>query len=455
MQLAKKYLNIYIITIIIAVAILLSIFVPSSTLDTTNGIAIVPVEKTMTVEDYVSSPIDSLIGVDDGTTIKASNSGTANGTINLVLLVLAIGSFVSVATKVNVFDQLINAIISSNLSLSKITVLLSLYFVVCATTFGLYESAVCYIPLLISLYKRFNVSPLYGIKVLILSVSVGYIASPINPFATMIVDQIANNTANLFTMRIGLLIVLTIILNIFLVLELRKFDVKPNSNIISSASGDGYSNQEREFRAINIFLFLIPYIYMTIGFIPGFIFDASMSTVTIVFIVMALIIGMVNKLSITESIDQMFAGVSSFLIIGVSITLARTVYIILHNAQVIDTIVYNIVQVITPLSMVVIILAIAVLFLFISYLIPSPSALAMITMPIVAPALELVGISIASTVTLFLFIHGISKMYSITSPLVIASINEANVEYQQYVRSIVGFGLLTLVIGLGVVITIA
>lgn len=441
-------MNLYIIAVMIVIAIFLSVVVPSSKLNTEAGVAIDYVPKTMTVTDYFSSPFDSLIGNSDGETIKASNTGSPSGAINLVLLVLAIGGFVGICTRVGLFDSLIGAITTSGLSLNKITVLLTLYFVVCATTFGLYESAVCYLPITIKLYKQYNVPSGYPIKVLLLSVSIGYIASPINPFATLIADQIAGNTANLFVMRSVLLIVLTVVLIVYLLFGLRKYEVIP-------ISGDKQIASEDKLKLINVLLFMFPYVYMTIGFVPNFIFDTSMSMVTMAFIGSGFVIGLVGKLSMTKCIDYFIDGVNSFMVMAVSITLARTVYIILFNSQVIDTIIFNIVEVISPFSAVLIIIIIAVLFLVIGYIIPSPSALAMITLPIIAPALELVGISIASTVTLFLLIHGLSKMYTLTSPLVIASLNEAEVPYQDYLYSIRPYVAFTLILGFALVLAIA
>ncbi len=424
----------------IVIAIFISQIIPSGTLAVENSqVVLTQVPKSMALTDIVNAPIDSLIGISDGQTIKASNSGTPSGAINLVLLVLAIGSFVSVCTKVGVFDQLINLITTSNTTLPKITVLLTLYFVGCATTFGLYESAVCYIPVLISLYKRYNVQPIYPIKLLILAVSIGYIASPINPFATLIADQSAGVTSNLFIYRSVMLAGLTISLIGYLLFDLRKYQV---SLVVDS-------DQVRStIKPLNVILFLIPYGYMTIGFIPGFLFNASMASVTVVFIATGVVIGLVNKLSLTATIDQLFGGLNNFMMIAVSITLARTVYIILFNSQVIDPIIYQIVTIIGGHSNLVIILGISLMYFILGTFIPSPSALAMITLPIITPALELVGISSSVTVTIFLTIHGLTKMYAITSPLVISSISEANVEYGSYIKSIYQYMIVIFVISL-------
>ncbi len=423
----------------IVMAIFISQIIPSGTLEIVNNqVVLTKAPKTMPLTDIVNAPIDSLIGISDGQTIKASNSGTPSGAINLVLLVLAIGSFVGVCTKVGVFDQLINVITTSNTSLSKITILLTIYFVVCATTFGLYESAVCYPPVLISLYKRYNVHPIYPIKLLILAVSVGYIASPINPFATLIADQSAGVTSSLFVYRSVMLVGLTISLIGYLLLDLRKYKIVDVRN----------DQVKSTVKLINIILFLIPYGYMTIGFIPNLLFNASMASVTIMFIATGLVIGLVNRLSLTETIDQLLGGINNFMIIAVSITLARTVYIILFNSQVIDPIIYQVVTIIDGHSNLMIIIGISLMYFILGTFIPSPSALAMITLPIITPALELVGISSSVTVTIFLTVHGLTKMYAITSPLVISSISEANVEYGRYIKSIYKYMIVVFVISL-------
>ncbi len=428
MRFSRKYLNLYIIAVIIMIAIFLSAVIPSNELEVEgSNITLVPSTKQLTAESIITSPIDSLIGIDDGDTIKASNTGVSNGAINLVLLVLAIGSFVSICSKLGVFEQLINMIITSNLSIYHVTTLLAIYFIASSVTYGLYETAVCYIPLTISLYKRYNVSPLYAIKLIVLSLSVGYIASPINPFATLVADQAANNTSEMFMFRTFLLVTISIAVIIYFLISLKKQEPKMIS-ASEVARGD--------INYLNILMFLIPYIYMTIGFIPNLWFSATNASVTIIFLLCGIIIGLVNKYSLEKTIDALLIGASNFMVVALSITLARTVYILLYNNHVVDTIIYSIVDVSMQLNVIIVIITIGLIFLILGYVVPSPSALSMLTLPIIAPAMALVGISPAIVVSIFLLMHGINKMGSITSPLVIAAMTEAEVSYYEYVWSI-------------------
>lgn len=389
---------------------------------------IVSVEKDISLQSIIEAPIDSLVGNDNGDSIKIGNEGKQAGTISLVLLVLAIGSFVTVCTKVGLFDSLIEAIVTSGLSITQVTILLVTYFVISSTTYGLYESAICYMPILINLYKRYNISNLFATKVLLLSLSIGYIASPVNPFATIVADTVANNTANLLFERSILLFVLYITLIIYLIWDLKKHNVEQ----LTTNSNEGIE----KLNYLNLLLFFIPYIYMSIGFIPNFMFSATMSGVTSSFVMVGFLIGLLNKLKVEKVIDYMLQGINDFMIIAISITLARTVYVILYNAKVIDTIIHGIVSFLQPFNIYIIVFGVLVLFLCLAFIIPSPSALAMITLPIIAPALNMIGIIPAITVTIFLLSHGVSKMLSITSPLVISSINSAELRYTSYLNSI-------------------
>ncbi len=422
MQSRKKYLNLYIIAIIVVIAILLAIIIPSATLDTSSGVAnLIPTENGITFSQILTAPIDGLIGNSDGTTISSSNSGTPAGAISLVLLVLGIGSFVSVCSKVGLFDSLIDKIVYSGFKIQTITFLLITYFTASAVIYGLYETAICYLPVLISLYKKYNVKPIYAVKLLLVSVSIGYMSSPINPFATVVADQIAG-VNNLFLFRTVFMLVLYIGVVVILLKDLSKYQITTNNQV----------HQQTELSVLNLILFLLPYVYMTIGFIPNFLFSSTNPQVTIVFVVVAFILARVNGQTSDEAITSIIGGINSFMIIAISITLARSVYIILLNGQVIDPIIYSIVTAISSFNPLLIIVLILIVYGLFAYGIPSPSSLAMITMPILVPSLAMVGIGAQVTVTIYLVMHGLSKLLSMTSPLVISCLDEAGVSYNQY-----------------------
>lgn len=419
------------------VAIFVSSIVPSSKIEVeSEQIDITYIDKDYSVWEIITSPIDGLIGKSDGETIRATNEGTNAGVLWLVVLILAIGGFVTLCTKAGVFDQLIDVIIKSKLRLEYITILLIIYFVTSATTFGLYESAVCYIPLLLSLYQKYNVEKKYPIKLLIFSLSIGYIASPINPFATIVADQIALVTTNNLFARSVLLFTLTAILIIYMLIELRTNDVKVSLDEVNSTVA---------INKLNICLFFIPYIYMTIGFTSNFLFSATMQSVSLAFVITAIIVGLNSKYNLLETIKIILLGLRGFAPIVIAIILARSVYIILYNSKVIDTIIYWIVSMISDYNVIVILFGTGLLLLVLGYLIPSPSALAMLTLPVLAPALGLVGIDQFIVVTIFLLAHGLTKISSITSPLVITAINQSEIGYLKYLRSVALFMLIVTV----------
>lgn len=422
----KKYLNLYIIAIIVMVAILLAVVIPSATIDASSDtLKLAPTDNGISFSQILTAPIDGLIGNNDGTTISSSNSGTPAGAISLVLLVLGIGSFVSVCVKIGLFDSLIDKVVYSGFKIETITFLLITYFTTSAIVYGLYETAICYLPVLISLYKKYNVKPIYAVKLLLVSVSIGYMSSPINPFATVVADQLAG-VNNLFLFRTVFMLVLYIGVVIILLRDLKQYDL----------TIENQEYKQTKLPVINLILFLIPYVYMTIGFIPNFLFSSTNPQVTIVFVITAFILAKLNGQTSDEAITSIIGGINSFMIIAISITLARSVYIILLNGQVIDPIIYGIVTAISNFNPIVIIILILIVYGLFAYGIPSPSALAMITLPILVPSLMLVGISSQVTVTVYLVAHGLSKLLSMTSSLVISCLDEAGVTYNQYTSAL-------------------
>lgn len=422
----------------VMVAIFIALLVPSSDIVINDeGYYLSYYPKDFTVSDIVRSPLDSLIGKNDGQTIKVTNEGTANGVLSLVLLIFSIGSFVAVCSYVGVFEQVINLIINSRLKLEFITGLLVVFFVLNAATWGLYESAFVYVPILQSLYQRFKIKSIFPVKLLVLSLSVGYIASPINPFATMIADQSASVEANLFAPRLLLLTCLSIALIVYLVQ-----DIKQQRGRLTFIQA---TNSVSQLNGFNLLFFCIPYIYMTIGLI-WFSQFVTLISIALMFLIISVLICLSNQLGLETGISQLCNGASKVTMVAMSIILSRVVYIVLFNSHVIDTIIYHLVLLLEPLSHPVIIIFVFLIILLCGFFIPSPSALAFMTLPILAPALALLGISPSITVTVFLLAHGLTKMFAVTSPLVIAAVGVQRISYLSYVYSVRFFLGITLII---------
>jgi uncharacterized ion transporter superfamily protein YfcC len=110
---------------------------------------------------------------------------------------------------------------------------------------------------------------------------------------------------------------------------------------------------------------------------------------------------------------------------------------LLYNSYMSDTLINYMTLVLNERSFVVIIILLMFFYLVMGFLIPSTSALALVTIPIIGSAMMLIGFEGALTVTIYQSMIGVLKIIAPTSPLVIALLSLTGVEYSIWFKSII------------------
>ena len=83
----------------------------------------------------------------------------------------------------------------------------------------------------------------------------------------------------------------------------------------------------------------------------------------------------------------------------------------------------------------------------INVIIPSGSAKAALTMPIMAPFSDLIGISRQATIMAFQFGDGFTNMITPTSGVLIGVLGVARIPYEKWVKRIVPFMIILMILG--------
>lgn len=452
MQLNNKYLNLKVILGLLVAVILISFFVHAGTyqIDSQGNI----VENSYSIIDnynlnfhqILSAPIDGFIGVDNGETISTFNQGNVVGAISLVFLILSIGAFMYVCEQLNILNDALIKIVNKNISITKITIFVSLFFILCASSHGMYETTIAYIPILIGTYKVYNVSKEFVLKLMLYSLAIGHIGGLTNPFATIIASDISGIPFSQgILLRIILLVILTLFTLFILIKDLNKED------LIVPKKEKNYESKPK--LKINIILMTITYLIMIISFLPGkILIDFDMTEISMIFIIMSFIIGKINKLSFDQIIEYNFVGFKQYLLVGFAVGFARSIYVILYNSKTIDTIIYHLNNFYTVQSIVVIIVFLSFVFLLFSFLIPSTSALANTLMPIISSSLILSALDPAMGVTIYQSMCGVLKVISVTSPLLVALLTYAEVSYTRWVKISYKYTISIYIISIGTTI---
>ena len=134
---------------------------------------------------------------------------------------------------------------------------------------------------------------------------------------------------------------------------------------------------------------------------------------------------------------------SAALVVG----LAGGIIVILKEGLVIDTILYNLAKGMEGLGQVAPVGMMYVIQTLINLIIPSGSAKAALTMPIMAPFSDLIGLSKQATVMAFQFGDGFTNMITPTSGVFITQLSVTIIKYDKWFRWAWKFILLLVIVG--------
>ena len=127
--------------------------------------------------------------------------------------------------------------------------------------------------------------------------------------------------------------------------------------------------------------------------------------------------------------------------------LAGGIIIVLQDGKVIDTLLYYVSRGMADFGRVASIGMMYIMQTLINIIIPSGSAKAALTMPIMAPFSDLIGISRQATVMAFQFGDGFTNMITPTSGVLIGVLGVARIPYEKWVRWILPFMIVLMILG--------
>ena len=164
-----------------------------------------------------------------------------------------------------------------------------------------------------------------------------------------------------------------------------------------------------------------------------------------------LVLGIASGLAVDKSasdIAKLFLeGMGDILSAAVIVGLAGGIVIILQDGGIIDTILYGLSKSMSNMGKIASAEIMYGIQTLINIVIPSGSAKAAITMPIMAPFSDLIGISRQATVVAFQFGDGFTNMITPTSGVLMAALGVARIPWEKWVRFIWKFILVLVIIG--------
>ncbi|MCD7977871.1 MAG: AbgT family transporter [Tannerellaceae bacterium] len=198
-----------------------------------------------------------------------------------------------------------------------------------------------------------------------------------------------------------------------------------------------------------VHLYILNLLFFTIFFlIIGVMgYDWYIMEIATLFFALGMVAGLANDRTPDELVKLFMDGCKDILGAALVVGLAGGIIVILQDAHVIDTILFRLSKGMEELGQVATVGMMYLIQNLINLVIPSGSAKAALTMPIMAPFSDLIGLSKQATVMAFQFGDGFTNMITPTSGVLIAVLGVSRIPYEIWLRWIWKFMVVLIILG--------
>ena len=324
-----------------------------------------------------------------------------------------------------------------------VLVALTVLFSLAGAVFGMSEETIPFVGIVVPLVVSMGYDAFMGMLVVYVASNVGFSSAFLNPFTVGIAQGMAD--LPLFSgmgYRIFCWAFLTLLMVVFVWVYAKRTRKEPT--VILSASEESALPLTRRQSWILIVL-LLTVIALIIGVTC---WDWYMPEITGLFLGMGIVCGIIAGFPANKIADELIAGARDILSAALVVGFASGIIVILQDGKVVDSILHGMQEGLDGSSPVASLSAMYGIQALINFIIPSATAKAAITIPIMAPFADMVGVSRQAMVLAFQFGDGFTNMVTPTSGVLVAALAMARIPYAKWVRWVWKGVAVLLVLGL-------
>ncbi|MFM9270746.1 YfcC family protein [Halomonas elongata] len=299
-----------------------------------------------------------------------------------------------------------------------------------------FENNIALVPIAVLIASAVGCSSLVGTAMAVGGIGVGFALSPINPYTVGVAQGIAElPTFSGAWLRTLMVITSLALLSLYICKRVTRMDFEesPHAEALSKHL-DEYRMGRRDW--LTLLVFVGGLVAMLLG-----VFTAGwyINEIAGIFLLLAIVIGAINGLSANGIVKQMMEGAAGVTAGALVIGVAASIQVILEQAQIIDTIVNALSGLIEGIPIMFSAIMASVVQGVINLFVPSGSGQALVTMPILVPVADLVGMSRQLMITAFQVGDGLTNLIVPTSGGTLAMLALGRVSYAQWLKAIMPF----------------
>lgn len=391
-----------------------------------------------------STPV-SVLGV-----LEAIPKGLSDSAI-LVFYVFIIGALITLIQTTGAINAFLFRLIATFQNRPKQLIFLIFITIFTGAAFmGIAASTIAFVPIFLLLSKKLGYDRLFGVALLLIPLFLGWTSGVTNPFTVQIAQIIAELPIG---SGIGLRLVLYIVLAILGYSFLMRYGARVKGNkALSLMKNDSFELSEfGNFEEIKLER---KHIYIIVFFVLAYVsILIAVQTVgwgliemSACFIGTGIIISKMSGMSSNDAMVGLSKGLNIMIVPALVVGVARGISVVLQEGMIIDTLIFQASSTLMTMPKILAAEGMLVFQSFLNFIIPSASGQALVSMPLLTPMSDLLGISRQTTVLAFILGDGLSNLIIPTNGVLMAMLGLAKVPFEKWFKLVSSLFIISLLI---------
>ena len=369
------------------------------------------------VEPEPVEPFQAVVAIPKGIVDAAS----------VIALIFLIGGGFTVVERTGTFLRLVHALVRRLRGRGILVIpVASVPFALGGIMMQMQEELIAFAPVLLLLVRQLGFTPTTAVAMSLGPAAIGAAFSPVNPFQVVIAQKVAElPPASGFGFRVAFLLPALGIWIAGTMYQASKTRSVPQASGVAEPTPVNW-------RDVSVLLAIL-------GAFALYFYGAQrlgweFNELAALFFVIGVLAGVLGRLGVAGTAEAFVDGFRSMTLAALLVGFARAIYVVLNEGQVVDTIVHGLFTPIASLPPTLSAIGMMIVQGAIHVPVPSTSSQAVLTMPLLVPLSDLIGLSRQVTVMAYQYGAGLCDAITPTNGALMAMLVAAGVRYEEWLR---------------------
>ena len=320
-----------------------------------------------------------------------------------------------------------------------------------SSTIGMAEEYMPFVPVLLILARGMGFDAITAVGILCIGYGAGYGAAAINPFTVLIAQDVAGlQPTSGLAYRLVLFVVFVAVGIHHVASYARRVAADPSRSLMDGVTLEAEAPEDPETNGFDASHKLV--LGISLAAIALLVWGIKqhhwyLNEMGALFLGLSLVLILITRMGLDTGAREFCAGAAELTTTALLIGFARTIQVVLDQGLVVDTIINAVAQPLANLGPTLASIGMLAFQSLCNLFIPSGSGQAYVTMPLMAPLADLVGIQRQVAVLAYQFGDGLTNILVPTNAVLVGILAMAGVPYDRWVRFVMPFMVKMWVLG--------